>query len=44
MNEILMFFDLPSNTTIDYKDTKIITIRIIKYEHSSFTVIFAYIA
>ncbi len=35
---------LLSNTTIDYKEAKTVSICIIGYEHSFFTVILAYIA
>ena len=44
MNETPMWFDLSSNSTIDHKGTKTVTIRTTGHEHSSFTVILAYIA
>ena len=44
MDEIPLWFDLPSNITIDHKGTKTVSIRITRYEHSSFTVVLAYMA
>src|SRR5437763_1874615 len=44
MDETPMWFDLPSNTTIDHKGAKTVSIRTIGHEHSSFTVVLAYIA
>ena len=39
MNETPLWFDLPSNTTIDHKGAKTVSISIIGHERSSFTVI-----
>ncbi len=39
MDEILLWFDLPSNTTIDHKGAKTVSIRTTGHERSSFTVI-----
>ena len=39
MNETLMWFDLPSNTTINKKGEKTISIRTTEYEQTFFTVI-----
>ncbi len=39
-----MWFDLPSNTTIDHKGTKTVTIRITRHKHLFFIVILAYMA
>src|SRR6266542_5196074 len=44
MDEIPMWFDLPSNTTIDHKGTKTVTIRITRHKHLFFIVILAYMA
>ena len=44
MDEIPMWFNLPSNSTIDHKGTKTVTIHITRHEHSSFTVILACMA
>ena len=44
MDETPMFFDLPSNTTIDHKGTKTVTIRTTGHERSSFTVVLACMA
>ncbi len=39
MDETPMWFDLSSNTTINHKGTKTVTICTTEYEHSSFTVV-----
>ncbi|CAG8608689.1 700_t:CDS:2 [Diversispora eburnea] len=39
MDETPMWFDLPSNTTIDHKGTKTVNIRTTGHERSSFTVV-----
>jgi len=39
MDETPLWFDLPSNTTIDHKGTKTVSIRITGHECSSFTVV-----
>lgn len=44
MDETPMWFDLPSNTTIDHKGTKTVTIRTTGHERSSFTVVLACMA
>ncbi len=44
MDETPMWFDLPSNSTIDHKGTKTVTIHITRHEHSSFTVVLACMA
>src|SRR6266540_7148093 len=44
MDETPMWFDLSSNSTIDHKGTKTVTIRITRHEHSSFTVVLACMA
>src|SRR6266542_3481087 len=44
MDKIPIWFDLPSNSTIDHKDTKTVTIRTTGHEHSSFTVVLACMA
>ena len=44
MDETPIWFDLPSNSTIDHKGTKTVTIRITEHEHSSFTVVLACMA
>ena len=44
MDETPMWFDLPSNNTIDHKGAKTITIRTTGHEHSSFTVVLACMA
>jgi len=44
MDETPMWFDLSSNSTIDHKGTKTVTIRITGHKHSSFTVVLACIA
>ncbi len=44
MNETPMWFNLPSNFTIDHKGTKTVIIRTTEHEHSSFTVVLACMA
>ena len=44
MDETPMWFDLPSNTTIDNKGTKTVNIRTTGHERSSFTVVLACMA
>ena len=44
MNETPLWFDLSSNTTIDHKGIKTVSIRITEYKRLSFTVVLAYIA
>ncbi len=44
MNELPIWFDLLSNSTIDHKGTKTVTICITGHEHSSFTVVLACMA
>jgi len=44
MDETPMWFDLPSNTTIDYKGTKTVTIHTIRHEHLFFTIVLACMA
>ncbi|GES98726.1 pogo transposable element with KRAB domain isoform X2 [Rhizophagus clarus] len=44
MDETPMWFDLPSNTTINQKGAKMVNIRMTDYEQSSFTVILACMA
>ncbi len=39
MDETLMIFDLPSNTTIDETGTRSVSIRITEHEKTNFTVI-----
>ena len=39
MDETPMWFDLPSNTTINQKGAKTVNIRTIGHEHTSFTVV-----
>ena len=39
MDETPMWFDLPSNTTINQKSAKTVNIRITSHEHTSFTVV-----
>ncbi len=44
MNEIPMIFDLPDNTTIDETETWSVSICIIGYEKTNFTIILTCIA
>ena len=44
IDETPMWFDFSSNTTIDQKGAKSVSIRITGHERSSFTVILAYMA
>ena len=44
MDETPMWFDLPSNNTIDHKGTKTVTIHTIRHEHLSFTIVLACMA
>ena len=41
MNEILIAFNLPSNTTIEQSDTKTILILTTRHKHSNFTIVLA---
>ena len=44
MDETSMWFDMPSNSTINQKGVKTVSIRMTNYERSSFTVILACMA
>lgn len=44
MDETPLWFDLPSNTTIDHKGTKTVSIRTTGHERTSFTVVLACMA
>ena len=44
MDETPMWFDLPSNTTINQKGAKSVSIRTTSHKHLSFTVILACMA